>query len=158
MQDDRLPRLTDQPAIDVGVIVRPGPDGGKRPRCHQDRLTACRLDGLQLDRIGRNDVVGCLEIFQRHLIGACPAGNTRLQRMRLRLFHGAFDQFLCRCPVNAHAALRGVHGLGQSQPLLPQPVPEFQRIFPIDSRRTNPWIALAQRIRHHMRRGKRGAG
>jgi hypothetical protein len=104
---------------------------------HQDDLPAGCLDRLHLLGIGGDDRVGVRQIGLRLVVGPGPAGDARFQRVRAGGLHGALDQLQRRGPVDPHAALRGVHGLRQTQPLVPEPVPEGQRRFPVDGGRVS---------------------
>src|SRR5687768_18211209 len=49
----------------------------------------------------------------------------------------AADQLLCRGPVEAHAALRGVHRLGDAEAVRPEVAPERERRLDRKSTRLN---------------------
>jgi hypothetical protein len=91
----------------------------------------------------------------RLVVGPRAAGDARFQRMGAGGLHRALDQLQRRGPVHAHAALRGVHGLRQTQPLVPKPVPEGQRRFPVDGGTGVPRVPLGQRVGDDMR-GREG--
>ena len=63
------------------------------------------------------------------VVGAGAIGDQRVGA-RLRLCLRAADQLLRLGPAQPHAALRGVHGLGDAEPEVPQPMAEFQRRGP----------------------------
>ena len=158
VQDDRRLGLLEQPSVDAGVGVGVRADGGKRPRRHQDHLAARRLDRLHLLGIGGDQPRLVPDLARRPLVGAGAAGDARLHRMRLRLAHGALDQLLGGQPVDAHAALRRVHRLGEAEALVPEPAPEAERVLPVHRRAAHPGVALGDRVGHHVRRGEGGAG
>ena len=62
----------------------------------------------------------------------------------------AADQLQRVGPVQAHAALRGVHRLGDAEAERPQVPPERDRRVPVD-RGVEPRIAVGERIGDHMR-------
>ncbi len=78
--------------------------------------------------------------------------------MRLCGTHGPLDQFQRGLPVHAHATLGRVHRFGESEPLVPEVLPEGQRRVPVDRGTRIPGVPLAQRVRNHMGRRKSGAG
>ena len=65
----------------------------------------------------------------------------------------ARDQLLGGRPVQTHIALRGVHGLGDPQPVAEQVAPERQGGVPVDGRRRT-WDVLAAWVGHHVSRGE----
>ena len=64
----------------------------------------------------------------------------------------AADQLARVRPVEAHAALRGVHGLGDLEAEPPEMAAEGQRRVPVDGRPL-PGSRIGQRIGHDMRGG-----
>ena len=92
------------------------------------------------------------------LVGAGAAGDAGLHRMRLRLAHRALDQLLGGRPVDPHAALRGVHRLGEAEPLVPEPAAKAESVLPVDRRLAHPGVALGDRVGHDVRGGEGGAG
>ncbi len=158
VQDHRILRLRQQPAVEPRVIVRAGAHRGQGARGHDDDLSARGLDRLHLVHVGGGDGVEIAQRVGRHVVGARAAGHARAQRVRLCLGHRAADQLGRGVPVHAHAALRGVHRLGKAQPLVPQPDAEAQRGVPVDRRLPAPGITLGQRVRHDVRGGEGRAG
>ena len=69
-----------------------------------------------------------------------------------RRIEAAADQFeRCR-PVDAHAALGGIHGLGDAEPERPQVPAECDGALPVDGG-IEPGVAIGQRIGDDMRGG-----
>jgi hypothetical protein len=78
------------------------------------------------------------------VIGAGAAGDQRIAAA------GGFgkrplDQLLRFRPAEAHAALGGVHGFGNAEAEIPEPVAEGERAVPVDRRR-QPRIVVGKRI------------
>ena len=67
------------------------------------------------------------------------SASSRVARFRLS---AARISSLRLGPAEPHAALRGVHRLGDAEPEVPQPVPELQRRVPVDRGR-EPRIVAA---------------
>src|SRR5262249_22674991 len=61
------------------------------------------------------------------------------------------DQFERGRPVDAHAALGGIHGLGDAEPERPQMAAERDGALPIDGG-IEPGIGVRERIGDHVRR------
>src|SRR5437016_4923210 len=68
--------------------------------------------------------------------------------------HRVTDQLERVRPVEAHAALRGVHGLGDAEAPGPEMAAIRERRVPIDGR-VEPRLLARQRIGDDMRRGER---
>ena len=83
------------------------------------------------------------------VIGADAAGDLHA-RPRLGGVERAADQFLRAVPVEAGAALRGVHRFGDAEPEVPEVMAERDGLVPVD-RGVEPGINVGERIGHHMR-------
>ena len=158
VQNNRLRSTRDQTAVHPRIEIRAGAMCGHRPAGHDDDLPAHGFDRFHLRGIGRNQRVLSCQRCDVHMIRAGAAGHARFQRVRFRLAHRAFDQFARRVPVDAHAALGGVHGLCKAQSLIPEPVPERQCVVPVHRWPAHPGISFCEGIRHDMGRRKSCAG
>ena len=139
--------------IHLGVVVRIAADFRQRPRRHQDDAAAGLFHRRDLFLIGADHVVEVFGILRRQMIGA-GAGKHQRIAPRLRRRHRALDQFQRGRPVQPHAALRGVHRLGDAEAEIPDMFAEGDGLVPVDRRR-QPRIDIGQRIGHHMRRRER---
>ena len=79
------------------------------------------------------------------------AGRPFLASQALPALTGARDELERGRPVEAHAALRGVHGLRHAEAEVPEIVAVAQRRVPVD-RAVEPGIVGGARIGHHVRR------
>ena len=90
------------------------------------------------------------------MIGADAAGDLHA-RARLRGVERAADQLLRAVPVEPHAALRGVHRLGDAEPEVPEILAERDGLVPVD-RGVEPRIVVGERIGDHVRGRDRRRG
>ncbi len=133
VDDDGLARLREDPAVDLHVVVRALGARGERAARHQDDPAADRLDERALL------LVGGLDVGERHarprleVVGAGAAREDGA-RDRARLADRPADQLLRRVPVEAHPALRGVHGLGDGEAERPDVAPVGERRVPVQAR------------------------
>ena len=128
--------------VDGAVVVGTGRRRGQRARRHQDHRRALALDERELLLVGAR--------ARRPATPApgswsVPGAARELPADGLRLGHRAADQLLRRRPVQAHPALRGVHRLGDAQPVRPQVPAEGERRLPVQLRRTGR-VAARQRV------------
>ncbi len=86
----------------------------------------------------------------RKMIGAGAGGDQRAGNV-LGGVEAPADQFERRRPVDAHAALRGVHRLGDAEPERPQMPAKGDGALPVDGG-VEPGIAVGERIGDHVRR------
>ena len=84
------------------------------------------------------------------MVGADPAGDAHA-RPALGGFERMADQFARPRPVEPHAALGGVHRLGDAKPEIPQIMAKRDGLLPVD-RRIEPRVDVGERIGHHMGR------
>ena len=82
------------------------------------------------------------------------AGRPFARLPGLAGLHRALDQLERGRPVEAHAALGGVHGLGHAEAQVPQVLAVAQRRVPVD-RAVEPGIVGGARVGHHVR-GREG--
>ena len=68
-------------------------------------------------------------------------------------FERAGDELTGARPIEAHAALRGVHGLGNGEAQVEEIGAKGECLLPID-RRLSGWVGIAQRIGDDMGGGK----
>jgi hypothetical protein len=130
---------------------RPGfADAGQRARGHQDELAAELLDRFHLLFVAANHVVDDLasssarwSVPQPEATSA-PGGLGRVERAAYQFERGR--------PVQAHAALRGVHRFGHAQAQRPQVAPVGDGGVPVD-RAGQPRIHRRQRVGHDVRGG-----
>ena len=148
VQDRRPAEAAQHAGVDARVVVGPGAQAGQLPAGHQDHLATGRFDQIALLLVSAGHVVqracrpGC------QLVGAGAAGDAAF-----RLAQGAPDQLSGRPPVQPHATLRGVHGLGHTQAPGPEVAAVLQRGLPIQVGRP-PGNVLGQRVCDHVGGGK----
>ena len=130
--------------VDGGVVLGAASAGGQGAAGHQDHARALALDERDLLFIGAGDILqrSCLARLQ--MIGAGAAGDDRARRGG-GLGGRAPDQLLGRLPAQPHAALRGIHRLGDRQPERPEVMPVGERGLPIEPR-IGHRIAIGKRI------------
>ena len=155
VQDHLAAALADQAAIDGEVVVRPLGDAAERAARHQDDLAAMLLDMADLLLIGADHVVEAARGLRIELVGAGAAGEIGARR-RLGLGEDAGDQLGGVRPVQPHAALRGVHRLGDLEAQTPEMAPEGERRVPVDGRLA-PGLDQLQRVGDDMGGGIDGA-
>ncbi len=85
----------------------------------------------QLHLVGGNHVVQRAGRIGVELVGANPAGQARPFRSA-RFRQRAGDQLGGGGPIEAHAALRGVHRLGDLEAEAPKVAPKGERGVPVD--------------------------
>ncbi len=155
VDDHRLPQLRKHARVDFGIIVRGARRRGERPARHQYDAAAELFDRGALLLVGADHVVDADVRPRRQVIGARPAEHDGAgDRGRRR--DAAPDELERRRPIEAHAALGGVHRLGHRKAQPPQMLAVRDRALPID-RRLDPGIFVGQRIGDHMHGGKRPA-
>jgi hypothetical protein len=101
---------------------------------------------------------GCVRSASGFVVGACPAGHAGAHRVDLGRAHRALDQLQRGRPVHAHAALGGVHRLGQTKTLIPKLLAKPERRVPVDGGAGVPGIPFAQGVADDMGGGKGGPG
>ena len=134
--------------IDLGVIVGAAAEFCQCARGHQDDAAAGFFDRRDLLLIGADHVVEALGVLHREMVGA-GAGKHQRATPRLCRPHRTLDQFQRGRPVQPHAALRGVHRLGDAKAEVPDVLAKRNGAVPVD-RRGQPRIALGQRIGHRV--------
>ena len=152
MQDHRLARLAQHTVIDPFVVGRRTRHLGQRAAGHDDQLAAEPFDCCHLHFVGADDIVDALRVFDREVVGAAAAGQEGAGHVTRRVDRTA-DQFQRCRPVQPHAALRGVHGLGHAQAHRPQPAAVGDGGVPVDGA-LQPRVDGGTRIGHHVRGGK----
>ena len=140
VQDHRPVGLAQQVQVHAQIVLAGPGARGQRPAGHQDHAGPGGLHQVQLLLVGLDHVRQRMPA-RRQLIGARPAGDDGVPLGSARRRAG--DQLPRLSPGQAHAALRGVHGLGDPEPVVPQEVPEADRGLPVD---------LAVRRRRDVRR------
>ena len=152
-----LPEAWRQDAVvDRDIVVRALGDRRQRAAGHHDRLAALPFDESELLFIGGDHIVERPGGARRQMVGAGARSEVGAFD-GARLGDRAADQFLRICPVETHAALRGVHRLGDAEAEPPQMMTERHRPVPVD-RRLRPRIGHAQADRQrHGRRHRRCA-
>jgi hypothetical protein len=106
------------------------------------------LDDADLLLIGRDHIFQRSRIVSVKMIRAGAAGEVRA-RPRFGLKERSRDQLFSAGPVEAHAALGRVHGLGDLEAEIPEMMAEGESTVPIN-RRAPPGIGLAERIGDNM--------
>ncbi len=134
--------------VDLDVIVGGLGDAGKGSRRHEDDASAHRLDGGELLLIGADDVVDAARSFGCEMIRA-GTGKHEGIAPRLGGADRAADQFERGRPVEAHAALRGVHGFRDAEAEIPQALAIGDGLVPVDGG-LQPRIRIGERIGHHV--------
>src|SRR4029453_19017641 len=115
-------------------------------------LGARRLDKLHLLEIGLGDLAKANGRDEK-LISARAGGDQAA--VRASNGSAASDQFFGGRPIQTHIALRGIHGLGDAQPVAEQVTPEREGGVPVnDCWRTGN--VLTAWVGHHMSRRKGG--
>ena len=137
-------RLRQDAVVDAQIIVRAARGAHQRAARHQDDAAAQRLDRLDLLLIGADHVVDGDAGVGGEMIGAGAAGDQRARPV-LGGVERAADQLQRGRPVDAHAALRGVHRLGDAEPEIPDVVAERDGLVPVD-RGVEPGIVVGERI------------
>ena len=153
VDDAGLAQLGEDPVVDRDVVVRRARAGGKRATGHEDDPPAQPLDRRDLLFVGADHVVGGEPRRRRQVIGA-GAAEDHGALARPSRFEAAADQLVRGVPVEPHAALRRVHGLGHPEPQVPQVLAIRDRALPVD-RDVQPRIDVGERVGDHMRGGKR---
>ena len=120
MDDHRLLHLAEDAVIDARVVVGAARGPGQRPARHQDDAAAEPFDRLDLLLIGADDVVDASS-GARHRDGRCRRRRRSARRgAPSAAVERAADQLARRRPVEAHAALGGVHRLGDAEAEVPE--------------------------------------
>src|SRR6266550_4053428 len=132
VQDDLVARTGDEAAVDREVVVGGTGNAAERPAGHQDDAATVGLDVADLLFIGSDHVIEAMRFKRCELVRAGTAGKIGA-RDCLRLGERAADQLLRYRPVEAHAALRGVHGFGDLEAEAPQVMAKSESCFPVDS-------------------------
>ena len=153
VQDDRLAHLREQPVVDQAVLVGRARAGGERAARHHDQPPAQALDGLGLMLVGV-DHVGHGQALARHQVVGAAAREHPRARMVPRCVDRAADQLERGRPVQAHAALRGVHRLGHAEPEVPEPAAVGDGRVPVD-RAAHPGVDRGQRVGDDVHRRER---
>ena len=149
MDDHRLLHLIEDAGIDLGVIVRRARRLHQRAARHQDDAAAELFHRGALFFVGADHVVDRHVRARRQMIGAGAGADQRAGEI-LGGVEAPPDQLQRVRPVHAHAALRGVHRLGDAKAERPQMTAERDGGVPVD-RGIEPRLAVGQRIGHHMR-------
>ena len=149
VDDHRLLHLAENAAIDLGVVVAAARRLHQRAACHQHDAPAEFFDRGALLLVGADDVVEGHVGARFEMIGAGAAADQRAGKI-LGGVEAPADQFERGRPVDAHAALGGVHGLGDAEPERPQVPAECDGALPVD-RGIEPGVAIGQRIGDDMR-------
>ncbi len=131
VDDDGLAHLREHAVIDAGVILRPACDLGEGAARHEDDAAAKALDGLDLLLVGADHVVDGDVGADGQMVRARARGDDGAGA-RPGFGQRALDQLQRPCPVEAHAALGGVHRLGDTEAEIPEIVPEGERALPVD--------------------------
>ena len=154
VQDRRPLERAEHVAVGLGVVLRVQRGGGERAAGHQDHLGAGALDERALLLVrGADDRE--VEVGRRRQVVGARAGGDRPAH-RPRLGDAAADQLAADRPVEAHAALGGVHRLGDGEPVLPQVAAEGERRLPVELRRP-VGVAGGERVGDDVGGGERDA-
>ena len=142
--------LREDAAVDLGVVVGRARRLRQRAARHQHDAPAELLDRRALLLVGADDVVDG-DVARRARDDRCRRRSAISAPGRsLRGVEAAADQLERGRPVEPHAALRRVHGLGDAEPERPEMAAERDGALPVDGG-VEPGIAVGQRIGDHMR-------
>ena len=136
--------LRQDAVVDAQIVVGAARGAHQRAARHQDDAAAQRLDRLDLLLIGADHVVDRDAGVGGEMVGAGAARDQRAGPVLGRV-ERAPDQLKRGRPVDAHAALRGVHRLGDAEPEVPDVVAEGDGLVPVD-RGIEPGIVVGERI------------
>ena len=153
VDDARLAQLGENPVVDLDVVVRGARAGGERAAGHEHDPPAQPLDRRDLLLVGADHVVDGEPWRRRQVVGAGAAEDDGA-RARPGRFEAAADQLVRGVPVEPHAALRRVHGLGHPEPQIPQVLAIRDRAVPVD-RHVQPRVDVGERVGDHVRGGER---
>ena len=144
--------------VDALVVGRRLGDARERAAGHDDQAAAGLLDGRHLLLVAADHLVDGAHAGGIEMVGAAARDDQRRAAVArlpgLAGFHRALDQLERGRPVEAHAALGGVHRLGDAHPEVPQVLAVGDGLVPID-RAVDPGIVGGARIGHHVR-GREG--
>ena len=146
-------RVGDLPEdLGVGLVVVIGTLGGRGEMTagHYHGLPAVALDEIDLLVVGIHDLLRRRRAL-RQLVGVGTAGDV--PALRLCLGHRADDQLAGGRPVETHAALGGVHGVGHRQAPRPEMAADGQGGVPVHAG-FRPRGVLGERIGDDMGRGE----
>ena len=149
VQHHGLPGLTQYPVVDALVVGGVSGHAGQGAAGHHDQLAAQCLDGFHLLLVAADHVIHCLHGVEVQVIGAAAAGDQRARHV-FRGVERAADQLQRAGPVQPHAALGRVHGLGHAQAQRPQVAAVGDGGVPVD-RGGEPRVDSGQRIGDHVR-------
>ena len=148
-------RTCARPGVDGGVVVGVAGDGGEGAAGHQDDAAADGFDGFALMEVGGGDVAERVARGGGEVVGAGAAEEERTSSIGCG--GAAADEFERERPVEAHSALRGVHGLGHAKAERPEILAVGKSGVPIDH-----WmrerIGGAQRVDDNVGGGKGDTG
>ena len=130
MEDNGLLDLRKHAGVDGGVVVGVAGDGGERAAGHEDDASAGGFDGFALVEVGAGDVVKRVGVSGGEAVGARAAEEEC--SARVSGCRAALDEFEGERPVEAHAALGGVHGLGHAKAKRPEVFAVGKSCVPIE--------------------------
>ncbi len=148
VQHHGLLRLAQHAVVDALVVGRPLGNARQRAAGHHDELAAELFDRGHLLFVAGDDLVDRLHVLQHQVVGAAAAGHECARHVPRRIERAA-DEFQRGGPVQAHAALRGVHGLGHAQAQRPQPLAVGDGGVPVDGA-LQPGVDGRERVGHHV--------
>jgi hypothetical protein len=141
VQDHRLLRLHQDAVVDALVVGRARRDAREGAAGHDDQPAAERFDRCHLLFVGADDVVDRRRCVEVEVVGAAAGGDERAGMVAGGVERAA-DQLERGRPVEAHAALRRVHRLGDAEAERPEALPVGDRRVPVE-RGGDPRIACA---------------
>ena len=144
VQNDGSANLPEDGAIDAPVVGGPPSSPRQRPARHQNHACTLALDIAHLLFVAALDRVEGHTHVGREMVGAGAARNQAVHRPCFG--DGASDELARDGPVEARAALRGVHRLGDAKAERPEVTPVGERRVPVQLR-------VRVRIAHDVRRG-----
>ena len=139
--------------VDALVVGRRFGDARERTAGHHDQAAAGLLDRRHLLLVAADHLVDRAHAGGIEMVGAAAREDQRRAAVArlpgLAGFHRAADQLERGRPVEAHAALRGVHRLGDAHPQVPEVFAIRDGLVPID-RAIDPGIVGGARIGDHV--------
>jgi len=133
MQDHGLAHLRQDVVIDPFVVSRGACHLHQGATGHDDETSAQGLDGFDLFIVGADHIVERLDLGQLEMVGSAATGHPGA-RNGSRCLQRAPDQLARGGPIEPHAALCGVHGLGHTQAQRPQVMAVLQGGVPVHGR------------------------
>jgi hypothetical protein len=148
VQHHGLLGLAQDAVVHALVVGRASGHAGQGAAGHHDQPAAEFLDGGHLLFVAGDDLIDRLHVLQDEVVGAAARGHQRARHVPGSVQRSA-DEFQRGRPVQAHAALCGVHGLGHAQAERPEPLAVGDGGVPVH-RALQPGVDGGERVGHHV--------